>query len=274
MKNEFEFIRLVGGQRLVGPTLESVSRHWQGVQERFLFISPHDDDSIEGAGLLIQSVLQQNVPVYILVVTDGSMGYCSAEEKNTIVEIRRKETFQCYQSIGLPEENIICLGFPDCQLHNYLGRRPAGPDDKVVIAGFTGLQNALTHYLRKIKPTQCFMPTSNDLHPDHKMVHETFLICMYHAMGIIWPELGEPIQNLPHVSEVACYCNFPQPPQLRISSSAAVFERKMSALAAFRSQKQIEVTVNNLRKGGPQEYIRQLAFKLYDPREYESLFGV
>lgn len=274
MKGEFEFIRLVGDQRLVGPTLESVSRHWQGDKECFLFISPHDDDIVEGAGLLIQAVRQQNIPVYILVVTDGGMGYCSADDKDTIVEIRRKETFECYQDIGVPEENIIYLGFPDCQLYSYLGRRPALSDDKVVIGGFTGLDNALTYYLRKIRPTQCFMPTSSDLHPDHKMVHEAFLICMYHAMGSIWPELGGPIEKLPYVHEVACYCNFPQPPQLRVGSSIVAFERKMNAFAAFRSQRQIEVTVNNLRKGGPQEYIRELEFKLYDPREYENLFGV
>ena len=48
MKGEVEFVRLVGNERRVGPTLKSVSHHWQGDRECFLFISPHDDDIVLG----------------------------------------------------------------------------------------------------------------------------------------------------------------------------------------------------------------------------------
>src|SRR5512146_1677096 len=132
MKNDFEFVRLVVTERRVGPTLESVSRHWQGQKERFLFISPHDDDAVLGGGLLIQLARRENVPVHILIVTDGSMGYCSFEEMTTISYIRSKEAFDCYQSLGIPKENIVCAGFPDCQLSGYRGRRRAMSDDKAV----------------------------------------------------------------------------------------------------------------------------------------------
>ena len=53
MPQEFEFIRLVGEERRVGPSLKSVSRHFQKERECFLFISPHDDDVALGAGLFI-----------------------------------------------------------------------------------------------------------------------------------------------------------------------------------------------------------------------------
>jgi LmbE family N-acetylglucosaminyl deacetylase len=89
MKEEIEFVRLVGNERRVGPTLSSVSRHWQGENECFVFVSPHDDDVALGGALLIQLMKHENVPVHILIVTDGSMGYCNEEERNTIVEIRR-----------------------------------------------------------------------------------------------------------------------------------------------------------------------------------------
>jgi len=81
MKQEIEIVRLVGDERRVGPTLESVSRHWQGKKERFLFISPHDDDVVLGGGLLLQLARMEDVPVHIIIVTDGAMGYCSIEEK-------------------------------------------------------------------------------------------------------------------------------------------------------------------------------------------------
>ena len=95
MGEDFTIVRLVGKERRVASTLSGVSKHWQGKKECFLFISPHDDDVIIGAGLLIQLAVKENVPVYILIVTDGSMGYCSAEEKDSITDIRRKETFNC-----------------------------------------------------------------------------------------------------------------------------------------------------------------------------------
>lgn len=272
MKEEFEFTRLVGNERRVASTLRGVSRHWQGDCENFLFISPHDDDVVVGAGLLIQIAQRENVPVHILIVTDGSMGYCSIEEKDTIAEVRRNETFQCYQSLGVPMENITWLGFPDCQTHNYRGRRQAQPDDKAVINGFTGLQNAFTYHLRKTKPTQCFLPTSSDLHPDHRIVHEELLISIFHAAGSIWPELGAPLEKTPYVHEIACYCNFPEPPQLQIRTPASYLEKKINAIAAFRSQRQIEATVDIVKNSGPEEYIRDLKFGLYNPGEYKKLF--
>jgi len=125
MNNDIEFVRLIGTERRVGPTLESVSRHWQGEKERFLFVSPHDDDAVLGGGLLMQLALREKVPVHILIVTDGSMGYCSFEEMTTISYIRRKEAFECYQSLGIPKENIVWTGFGDCQLSWYRGRRNA-----------------------------------------------------------------------------------------------------------------------------------------------------
>ena len=272
MAEDFEFIRLVGSERRVASTIQGVSRHWQGRNESFLFISPHDDDVAIGAGLLIQGAIRENIPVHILVVTDGSLGYCSEEEKDTIAEIRQREAFECYQILGVPRENIAWLGFPDCQLNYYRGKRPAQPGDKAVLSGFTGLQNTFTHYLRKTKPTQCFLPTSSDIHPDHRIVHEEFVISLYHATGSIWPELGTPLERTPFLHEVAIYCNFPEPPQLRICTPMSVLEKKLSAIAAFRSQKQIDAAVSIVRNGGPEEYVRELGFKLYNPRMYKDLF--
>jgi LmbE family N-acetylglucosaminyl deacetylase len=271
-KEEIEFVRLVGNERRLGPTLATVSRHWQGDKECFLMISPHDDDAVLGAGLLIQLAKRENVPVHILIVTDGSMGYCIAEEKDTIAQIRRKESFECYQGLGVPKENIIWLGFPDCRLSTYRGRSPASPNDPVAISGFVGLQNSFAYYLRKINPTQCFLPTHNDLHPDHRIIHEEFLISLFHAAGNIWPELGKPLNRVPYVHTFAVYCDFATPPTLRMRTPAAYLEKKLKAIAAFRSQKQIYSLIENVRHCGPEEYIQAIDFKLYHPASYHDMF--
>lgn len=272
MQEEFEFVRLVGNERRVDSTLANVSRHWQDKSERFLMVSPHDDDVALGAGLLIQLAKREGVPVYILIVTDGSQGYCSTKEQNTIAEIRRKESFECYQRLGVPKKNIVWLGFPDCRINNYRGRSPTEPSAPLAISGFTGLQNTFTYWLRKIKPTQCFLPTHNDLHPDHRIVYEEFLISLFHAAGSIWPELGKPLSKVPYIHAFAVYCDFPVHPTLRMRVPMSYLENKLKAIAAFRSQKQISSLIENVRHCGPEEYTRAIDFKLYHPANYRNLF--
>jgi len=268
----FECVRLVGDERRVASTLREVSLHWQHGRERFLFVSPHDDDVVLGGGLMMQLSLRENVPVYILIVTDGSMGYCSPEERDAIADIRREETYECYHSLGVPRENIMWLRFPDCNLNSYRGRRVATPEDKAVNKGYTGLQNAFTYYLRRIRPTQCFLPTSNDLHPDHRITHEEFIISLFHAGGDIWPELGEPLDGTPHVHELGVYCDFPTPPQLRVRTPESCLQKKLDAIAEFKSQKQISALIDIVRESGPEEYSRPLNFRLYEPTSYRELF--
>jgi LmbE family N-acetylglucosaminyl deacetylase len=210
--------------------------------------------------------------VYILIVTDGSMGYCTLEEMGTISYIRHKETLECYQSLGIPKENIIWAGFPDCQLNAYRGRRHAKNEDRCAIENFAGLQNAFTYHLRQIRPTQCFLPTSNDLHPDHRIVYDEFLISLFHAGGQIWPELGDPLAWVPYVHEFGVYCDFPLSPQLQLRAAESHLDKKLEAIAAFRSQKQIGSLIDIVRKSGPEEYMRAVEFRLYQPNRYRNMF--
>ncbi len=267
-----EYVRLVGGERRVGPTLESVSNHWRGSEERFMFISPHDDDVVLGGGLLMQLAQKENVSVYILIVTDGSMGYCHESQKDTISKVRMEETYKCYESLGVARENIIWLSFPDCRLSKYRGRDHSDKQDKISIAGYCGLQNSFTYWIRKIAPTQCFLPTSNDLHPDHKIVHEELLISLFHAAGNIWPELGDKIEKVPYVHEMGVYCDFPEPPQLRVKAPESVMAKKLEAILMFKSQEQIESLVEIVRKSGSCEYFRPLEFKFYHPATHYDAF--
>ena len=271
-KGRFEFVRLVGNERRVGGTLADVSRHWHGRKERFLMISPHDDDAVLGAGLLIQLSKREKVPVHILIVTDGSMGYCSLEEQQAIAEIRRREAFECYRRLGVPRKNIIWLGYPDCRLNEYRGRNPAQSKGPLTIAGHTGLQNSFTYNLRKVRPTQVFLPTYNDLHPDHRIVYDEFLISLFHAAGNIWPELGPAVEKVPYVNTFAVYCDFASPPTLRMRTPLSYLENKLRAIAEFRSQRQISSLIENVRRCGPEEYIRAMDFKLYRPESYRNLF--
>ncbi len=53
---------------------------------------------------------------------------------------------------------------------------------------------------------------------------------------------------------------------------AAYLEKKLKAIAAFRSQKQIYSLIENVRHCGPEEYIKAIDFKLYHPASYHDMF--
>ncbi len=247
--------------------------HWRGDEERWLFVSPHDDDTVFGAGMTVAMAADLGVDTHAVVTTDGSMGYCDEETRFTIADVRRRETIASFRHLGVSAENIHFLNFPDCDLSNFTGRRRIAQTDKTHILGYTGLQNAFTSILRTVRPTRILMPTRADLHPDHKITNQEVLISLFHAQGEIWPELGPPIAEIPSVYEFAVYCDFPEPPQIQIIFPESIREKKMAGVAAYESQRQVAIMVETLKKSAPIEYLRHVDFHLYDSKVYHGLFA-
>jgi LmbE family N-acetylglucosaminyl deacetylase len=248
----------MGGQSLRGQT--------------WLLVSPHDDDLSIGAGLLMQAALREGVNIQALIVTDGCLGYCHEDQRQDIVAIRQRETFESFQVLGVPTENVTYIGYPDGGLMPYIGRRRALPGEEA-IAGYVGLQNAFTYYLRKFRPERVFVPTHTDLHPDHRITHSELMISVFHAAGAIWPALGEPLAAVPLVGELAVYCDFEGLPNLEIIGDEAMFRTKLASIEVYRSQIQIGGLVESLRKAGPYEYVRESEFRLFSPETYKPLFA-
>ena len=206
-----------------------------------------------------------------LIVTDGRMGYCDLKQKDGIIESRRVETYASCEVLGLDQEYVHYIDYPDCGLDSLQGRREpqAGIE---AIQGYIGLQNAMCYYLRRLRPARVFVPSPADLHPDHRITYSELMISLFHASGPIWPELGESLSQTPRVYEMAVYCDFIEPPNLQVYTDQHIFERKLESIAAFRSQAQISQLVENIRESGPYEYLREVRFKLYQPSTYTSLF--
>jgi LmbE family N-acetylglucosaminyl deacetylase len=269
----FQITRLDGGRKSPYRTLAAALGAGNLNRETWLFVSPHDDDLCLSSGLLLQQALAEGVNVQVLVVTDGRMGYCTIEQRDTIAEIRRSETHESFKLLGIARERIDYVGYPDGGLYTLQGRRKHRSDDEVrPIEGYVGLSNAFTYHLRRTRATRVFVPTSADLHPDHQVTHNELMICLFHAAGTIWPELGEPLSDVPKVYELAVYCDFPAPPQLQLESGPQPFERKLASIAAYRSQTQIARLVETIRSAGPTEYVRELNFRFYSPNNYKPMF--
>ncbi len=252
---------------------ESLSRlfeSWYGDEERWLFISPHDDDIVVGAGILVVCAVEHGVHCSMRIATDGSMGYCDLSEKDSITRIRKDEAQESFSVLGVTD--VEWLGFADNDLYRFAGRRPAQAGDPGVISGYTGLQNAMTSMIRTTRPTRIFVPGLTDFHPDHKLVYQELLISIFHASGEIWPELGKPLEEIPDVYELAVYYRFLEPPNLKITAPAESFQKKLDAIRCYRSQRQIERTISSIEESGPVEYYRDIEFGFYSPMEYEGLF--
>lgn len=269
---QFQFTRLTehGAQRT--SCLAQAMGNKDLANQTWLFVSPHDDDLCIGAGLFMQAAIREGATVHALIVTDGCMGYCRIEDRDQIVQIRREETYRSFAVLGIPESQVHYIGYPDGGLVPYIGRRKArsGEDG---IAGYIGLQNALTYHLRQIRPTRVYVPTHTDLHPDHRITHSELMISVFHAAGAIWPELGKPLDETPSVGELAVYCDFVALPNLEIIGDAEVFQTKLDSIAVYKSQIQIERLVDSLRRAGPYEYVRESEFRLFTPDTYKPFFA-
>ncbi|WP_319562685.1 PIG-L deacetylase family protein [Marispirochaeta sp.] len=231
--------------------------------ERWLFLMPHDDDTVIGAGLAVAAAIEAGCTVTVAITTDGGLGYCDAADRNRIASIRRKETEEALQLIGNPA--VRFLNFPDGDLSRRQGRRLTGE-----LAG--GIQEAYTRLYRELRPDALFLCSASDIHPDHKIVYLEALISLFHAAGDIWPDLGAVLTDLPRIYEFPVYCALENPPEYRLLANDVALERKLTAVAAYRSQRQISLLVDKLKTGGPQEFYRRVEFALYDPQGYAALF--
>jgi len=272
MEQGVRFYRRTPQGVLVTSQLCELLPDWRAEGECWMFVGPHDDDIVTGAGLTVLVGLAQGIQVHAVITTDGRMGYCRFPQRRTISKIRAQEAQKSFEILGLPAGQLHFLGFPDCNLNHYRGRHFTTIGDPTEIEGASGMQNAFPYVLRKIRPTRVFLPTVTDLHPDHRIVNQEMLISLFHAQGKIWPELGEPIEKVPAVYEYATYCDFPEPPQIRIETPSAMLETKLAGIKAYASQEQIDVLVKVQRDVGPIEYLREVRFNFYNPQQYHALF--
>ena len=245
---------------------------WRDSEERWLFASAHDDDIVIGAGLTLLAGLANGVASYATYFSDGQMGYCSTEQRQKIVRLRREESDRSFAHLGLPKEHLFRFTFDDCTLLQAMGRRFVKPGERNELDGGFGLSNSLVWTLRKVRPTRIFLPNRRDIHPDHQAVHNDLVISIFHAQGEIWPELGEPIAEIPKLYEYATYSDFASPPTMRIRVSDDLVQRRFEAVAMYQSQRQIGLIVESLKKAGGGEYLLEMEFDMIQPRKYDGLF--
>lgn len=123
-----------------------------------LVLAPHADDESLGCGGLIAALREQNVPVYLWLISDGTMSHPNSldyppdrREALREVEFRRA----CIQ-LGVSNEHLMFFRFPDTQV----------PLPGVINFGDAVAQMA--EQLRELNPGTVFTPWRRDPHCDHQ----------------------------------------------------------------------------------------------------------
>jgi len=153
-----------------GPSLNS--------GDRVLIVAPHPDDEVICNGGIIRYAVEHQIPVKVVVVTDGN-------DTKTSPLTRHNETINGTKILGLKEEDVIFLGYKDGSLRSLLndhwddGNPFTASDGSQQInypyaleknATYSG--NSLTNNLKKIitdfNPTIIVYPSGDDEQFDHQ----------------------------------------------------------------------------------------------------------
>ncbi len=116
--------------------------------ERIVIFSPHPDDETISCGGYIQRANENKSIVFIVLITDGNRRHKKL--------IRYEEFRKATSLLGVNEENLIFLNYPDGKLFKYKNE----------------LTEDFFEIIENLKPNKVFIPVSYDNHRDHKISGE------------------------------------------------------------------------------------------------------
>ncbi len=146
-------------------------------------VAPHPDDEVLMAGGVLEQAVRRGQRARVIVLTNGDFT-CARDGA-----IRQAETVAAMLDVGLKEEDLHFLGYPDGHL-KHLGASPLTverktPDGRCVQADATwqvrgvprsqqpltdvALLRDLVALLATLQPQDVYLPHVSDAHPDHAM---------------------------------------------------------------------------------------------------------
>jgi N-acetylglucosamine malate deacetylase 1 len=122
------------------------------MKKQILILSPHADDEILGCGGIISKFSKEGYDINVLILTNANDGAPEIYSKKDIKKIR-DESKLANEFIGT--KKLFFENLPALTLNQY-------PIYKI--------SNIIERYILKIKPEVVFIPSSNDIHEDHKII--------------------------------------------------------------------------------------------------------
>ena len=223
---------------------------WQPGNERVAVFGAHDDDPMIGAGYAMSAAMQNNAEVYVLLFCRGDCGYSTREEKDKIVSVRKKETCDAYQKMGIPADHIQRFDYHDFSMMNQKGYYLSDNSSK-------GCFEAIIRYLRNNRITRVLIPNNYREHADHSAVYEAAAFDIVQANDPIVADWGQ-VGCVKNVLQYSVWADFSPEDMLVHQDSlranrallvAPEIEKNISeSLAMYHSQKKIIADLVKRRK--------------------------
>lgn len=165
--------------------------------DRILIMAPHPDDESVATGGLVQEALDKGIPVHVVFFTYGDFNVWSYTvfEKIPMLtpgqalnlgEIRHGEALNAIKKLGLSEEDVTFLGYPDYGtseiLYHHWGSSPpyAGILTRKTSVPYStalspdspykgeSIMYDIENVILEFNPTKIFVSHPDDHHPDHR----------------------------------------------------------------------------------------------------------
>ena len=128
--------------------------------KKILILSPHADDEILGCGGFISKYSKKKYHINVLILTNANKGAPEIYSDKEIKKIRN-EAKQANNLIGT--KKLFFENLPGLNLSSY-------PIYKI--------SNIIDKYIRDINPEIVLIPSSNDIHDDHKIIFKAAKVSM------------------------------------------------------------------------------------------------
>jgi len=168
--------------------------------DRILILAPHPDDEAIGCAGIIQQALSVGAQVKVVYLTNGDhnqVAFIVYEKRLTLKKgefihmgkVRRKEAIKAMKLLGLNEDNLIFLGYPDFgtftifsrywqtkkPFRSLLTRISSVPYKENLSYGAPYVGESILNDLKKVlleyKPNKIFVSHPADVNVDHKSLY-------------------------------------------------------------------------------------------------------
>lgn len=200
----------------------SDSGHWEAMPalepfkkgERVLILAPHPDDEAIACAGVIQDAQKAKAKVKVVYLTNGDhneLSFIVYEKRITLRlgefihmgQVRQKESVKAMKFLGLPEGNLVFLGYPDygtfeifCNywrtakpFRDRLTRISSVPykSNPSYGAPYYGesILNDLTNQILDYKPNKIFVSHPADVNVDHKTLYLFLQVILSDLEGLI-----------------------------------------------------------------------------------------
>ena len=142
--------------------------------KKVLILAPHPDDAEFGLGGTIAKMMEKGIEIHIAVFSNCEKSTPKGFEIGSI----EKEMYESCKFLGIDSKNLYVLDF---EVREFPSLRQEILDELVVLRN-------------KVKPDMVFLPSSSDIHQDHKTIHDegirAFKYCGLVGYEMPWNNFG------------------------------------------------------------------------------------